>query len=153
MAYIQTTCRHFFRPGRLRQNPLLSEWLAATDQQAAWLSLDESDDDPIRFWWYLIAAPQTLSQTSTAPQAELGRYAARQLELGHYSSQTLTFSELQTILTSLLAGLADKIVLVLDDYHIIATALVHESLNFLLAHQPAQLYLIISSRADPPFAG
>lgn len=39
---------------------LVSDWLAGGEQPAAWLSLDEGDNDPARFLTYLLAALQTI---------------------------------------------------------------------------------------------
>jgi LuxR family maltose regulon positive regulatory protein len=41
-------------------------------------------------------------------------------------------------------------VFVLDDYHLIHTLPIHEQQDFLLEHQPPQLYLILATREDPP---
>ena len=40
--------------------------------------------------------------------------------------------------------------LVLDDYHVIDAAAVHDAVAFLLEHLPSQATLVISTRADPP---
>ena len=42
--------------------------------------------------------------------------------------------------------------LVLDDYHLISSQPVHESLGFLLEHRPPGLHLVLTSRSDPPLA-
>src|SRR6266545_6379325 len=39
---------------------LLSEWIQQSKQSVAWLSLDSEDNDPTRFWRYVIAALQNL---------------------------------------------------------------------------------------------
>jgi LuxR family maltose regulon positive regulatory protein len=44
----------------------------------------------------------------------------------------------------------DGVLLVLDDYHLIDSAPVHESVAFLLENLPPGLRLVVSSRADPP---
>jgi len=41
---------------------------------------------------------------------------------------------------------------VLDDYHVIDSPPVHESLRFLLEHRPPGLQLALTSRSDPPLA-
>jgi ATP/maltotriose-dependent transcriptional regulator MalT len=43
------------------KSALLSEWLAGSDRPAAWLSLEEGDNDPTRFLAYLVAALQTIA--------------------------------------------------------------------------------------------
>ena len=46
----------------------------------------------------------------------------------------------------------DAAVLVLDDYHVISSPLVHESVGFLLEHRPPGLSLVLASRSEPPLA-
>ena len=55
-----------------------------------------------------------------------------------------------TALINDVARTAGPSVLVLDDYHVIGAASVHEALTFLLDHLPPQLLVVITSRADPP---
>src|SRR5687768_2322229 len=45
-------------PAGFGKTTLLSEWLAGCEKPAAWLSLDEGDNDPSRFVAYLVAALQ-----------------------------------------------------------------------------------------------
>src|SRR5688572_10560213 len=40
---------------------LVSEWVANCQRPAAWLSVDEGDNDPARFLAYLVAALQTIA--------------------------------------------------------------------------------------------
>src|SRR4051812_34091714 len=50
-------------PAGFGKTTLLADWLAARpagDATVAWLSLDQSDDDPTSFWTYVIAALQTV---------------------------------------------------------------------------------------------
>ncbi len=105
----------------------------------AWLSLDESDNDPVRFLTYFIAALQTI-------EANIGKGALDMLQ----SPQP---PPTETVLTSLLneiAALPDRLVLVLDDYHLIEPQPTHDGLTFLLEHLPPQMNLVIASRDDPP---
>ena len=107
----------------------------------AWLSLDKYDDDPNRFWQYVVAALNTAVST-----------------LGTSTQHHLTATPLPpppTLLTGLLnelAQLPSPIILVLDDYHLISHPAIHESMDFLLEHAPTQLHLILLTRADPPLA-
>src|SRR5918998_4606872 len=43
-------------PAGFGKTTLLGEWVAGCGRPAAWLSLDESDNDPTRFLAYLVAA-------------------------------------------------------------------------------------------------
>src|SRR5918999_4376914 len=48
-------------PAGFGKTTLLSEWVAACERPAAWLSLEEGDSDPARFLAYLVAALQTIA--------------------------------------------------------------------------------------------
>jgi LuxR family transcriptional regulator, maltose regulon positive regulatory protein len=126
-------------PPGFGKTTLLGEWLAAGDRQAAWLSLDEGDNHPATFWTYLVAALQTV-----APQS-----GSRAMALLRASPP----APITTVLTTLINDLGEltaDVVLVLDDYHVIETAQIHEAITFLLDHGPRQLHVMLACRADPP---
>ncbi|MEM6591526.1 MAG: LuxR C-terminal-related transcriptional regulator [Cyanobacteria bacterium P01_C01_bin.73] len=110
-------------------------------QPIAWVSLDQSDNDPAVFWTYLIAALQTI-------QPSLGEQSLSFVQ----SSQP---PEIEAILMTLLNELTvieGDVALVLDDYHVIETQAIHDGIGFFLSHLPPQVHLIIASRADPPLS-
>jgi LuxR family maltose regulon positive regulatory protein len=105
----------------------------------SWLSLDEGDNDPARFWAYFVAALQTT-------RAEVGEAALTMLQ----SPQPPPIEPLLTGLINEIAEMPDRFVLVLDDYHLIEAQPIHDALTFLLDHLPSQMHLVIATRADPP---
>jgi len=110
----------------------------------AWLSLDDQDDEPSRFWTYLIAALQTV-------HADLGQEALRLLQTPRPTPPQAALSPLVNQIAALApTPSTTNVVLVLDDYHLIAAPQIHEGIAFLLEHQPHNLHLVISTRADPP---
>jgi LuxR family maltose regulon positive regulatory protein len=111
-----------------------------------WLSLDEEDNDLVRFLAYLIAA---LNQTRGEKTA-VGRVALDMLQ----SPQTPPASTVLTMLINDLTNLPGKIILAFDDYHVIESPQVEEALAYLLEHLPPNLHLVIVTRIDPqlPFA-
>src|SRR5947208_3156383 len=123
---------------------LLSAWANQSTSQVAWLSLDDQDNDPTRFWAYVIAALRHSGyRLSTVGEAALAMLQSPQPPL------------LTGALTSLineLAALRQEIALILDDYHLISEQTIHESLQFLLDHLPPCLHLLLASRGDPPLA-
>ncbi len=125
-------------PPGFGKTTLVSEWLHRMGRRAAWISLDEGDNDPLRFLVYLTAALRSVDQRIGDSTLALLR------------SQPAAPAE--SVLTSLINDtlLLDDLVLVLDDYHVISSPQVHEALTYLLEHLPAQLHLIITSRVDPP---
>jgi LuxR family maltose regulon positive regulatory protein len=106
-----------------------------------WLSLDEYDDDPNRFWQYIVAALRTAVPVIGA--------ATRQQLL---STPLPPAPALLTGLLNELADLPHPIILTLDDYHVIDNKSIHEGVSFLLDHAPPQLHLVFITRADPPFS-
>jgi LuxR family maltose regulon positive regulatory protein len=122
---------------------LVSAWHATEAGQAwplAWLALDPNDNDPVRFWTYVISALQTV-------QPGLGTdRCAGPASVTHASS----LGAILTLLINALARIPHPVVLVRDDYHAITAPAIHESLTFLLEHQPARLRLVITSRSAPP---
>jgi LuxR family maltose regulon positive regulatory protein len=131
-------------PAGFGKTTLLAEWLAAgpaapTDERSpAWLSLDGGDNHPASFWTYVIAALRTVAPGIGADTLAL-------LQASHPPA-------IETVLTTLvndLGSVANDIVLVLDDYHVIDSLDVQEGMAFLLDHLPVRLHLVIGSRADP----
>jgi LuxR family transcriptional regulator, maltose regulon positive regulatory protein len=123
---------------------LVSAWLAThnTHQEllpAAWVALDASDNDPVRFWRYVITACQPFD-------AAIGHSA---LALLHTAQQPSWEIVLTTFINDL-AQLVGQGVLVLEDYHVITAPQIHEMMVFLLDHLPTTLHLIMTTRSDPP---
>jgi len=125
-------------PAGFGKTTLLSDWLAQCPRPAAWLSLDAGENDPTRFLSYLVAALQTL-----APTIGAGALGALQ------SPQPPPPEALLTSLLNDLATLSEPVVLVLDDYHVLASHAVDQALTYLVEHLPPQLHLVLATRADP----
>jgi LuxR family maltose regulon positive regulatory protein len=117
---------------------LISEWITKCDRQVGWLSLDEGDSDPERFISYLIAALQTVK-----PGIGVSLMAALQ------SAESLNTEALLSALLNEITTIQDDFILILDDYHLIDSPVVDQSLAFLVEHQPAQMHMVISTREDP----
>jgi LuxR family transcriptional regulator, maltose regulon positive regulatory protein len=125
-------------PAGFGKSTLISEWLASSERQAAWLSLEEGDNDPTRFLAYLVAALQTV-------EATIGEGVLSALQ----SPQPPPTESVLTSLLNEIATVEDDLVLVLDDYHVIDTRPVDAALTFLLEHLPPHLHLVIATREDP----
>lgn len=126
-------------PAGFGKSTLIGDWLHQTPLPAVWLSLDTSDNDLQRFLRYLLGALQKANPT-------LGQATGNLLQL----PQPAPVEELLTPLLNDLATLPQKLILVLDDYHVIEAPALHQALTFLLERLPAQLHLVITSRANPP---
>jgi LuxR family transcriptional regulator, maltose regulon positive regulatory protein len=127
-------------PAGFGKTTLLSEFVAQLGRPVAWVSLDEGDNDPIRFWTYLIAACQSIHKG-------LGESA---LALFH-TPQPLPDDTIPTILINDLSRLESDIVLILDDYHVIQNQSIHTAFSFMLDHLPNKLHIVLSTRVDPPW--
>lgn len=124
-------------PAGFGKTTLVAEWL--TDEEAVgWLSLDPSDDDPILFWTYVVAALD-----AAAPV--VGPDVAALLETPGVSLDVVVATLINDLETA-----AHDLVLVLDDYHLIESSEIHASVAFFLEHLPPQIRLVITTRADPP---
>jgi LuxR family maltose regulon positive regulatory protein len=126
-------------PAGFGKTTLVSEWVADGERPAAWLSLDEGDNQSVRFLSYLIAALQTV-------EASVGKGALNALQ----SPQPPPAEAILTALINEIAAISDRTILVLDDYHLIEAQPIHDALTFLLEHLPPQMHLVIATREDPP---
>lgn len=140
-------------PPGFGKSTLVSQWLDHIDSNAAfaiptsniknlnncWLSLDESDNQLVLFLRYLIAAVQTCEPTACPTTQSL---------LG--AAQSPGVDHLADVIVSELNRLTAELILVLDDYHLIRSAEVHQVMRHLLRYMPPQLHLVIISRTDPP---
>jgi LuxR family maltose regulon positive regulatory protein len=138
-------------PAGFGKTTLVTEWLdnvwldAQNETQAvkkvAWLSLDEGDNDLAHFFSYFIAA---LNQIE-GREAALGKGALTLLQ----SLQPPPTEAVLTPLINEIATIPDRIILVLDDYHLITSQPIHDGLTFLVEHLPPQMHLVIATREDP----
>lgn len=126
-------------PPGFGKTTLLAEWAAEGTPPIAWLSLDEDDNDPARFFGHLIAA-------LGAVKPEIG---ARALAAQRAPGASLVEVALPLLLNDL-AALDSEIVLVLDDYYFITNAEIHDALKHLVDRLPGALRLVIATREDPP---
>jgi LuxR family maltose regulon positive regulatory protein len=123
-------------PPGFGKTSLIREWVAATERRVAWLSVDEGDNDALRFLRYVNAA--------------LGQADERIERLRLASSAPAAPQELLTSLINNLARTKTELLLVLDDYHLISEFAVHDLVAFLLANQPLGFHVVIGTREDPP---
>ena len=129
-------------PAGFGKTTLLGEWLDdrwGDEKSVAWVSLDESDNDPARFLAYLVRALQSVEE-------RIGEGVLASLR-----SPALPPGEaVVSALINELARVDQEIFIVLDDYHLITSEPVHEAVSFLIEHMPENAHLVISGRTDPP---
>jgi LuxR family maltose regulon positive regulatory protein len=118
---------------------LLSSWAGTRPPGVtSWLSCDEADADPVRFWAGFIEAPRAVVPGFGAEAADL-------LALDGAMSADVTAS-----IANDAAQLPAGSVIVVDDFHT-AAATVSRHMTDLVERWPAQTtQLVLSSRSDPP---
>jgi LuxR family maltose regulon positive regulatory protein len=120
---------------------LVCQWLNNTAVRHTWFSLDEKDNNPVRFLTYLLAAIRKI-----IPEA--GRTTQYLLGLAKLPPVDV----LITPLINDLAGLKERLVLIFDDYHLICNRYIHNIIQFILDYRPPLLHLVLITREAPPLA-
>lgn len=131
-------------PAGFGKSTLVAQWLTTRSEgkaalPTAWVALDPGDNDPVRFWRYVITACQAFGP-------EVGRSSLAFLR----ASQQPATEEMLVAFINELATLPDKCVLVLEDYQVITVARIHNAVAFLLEHLPETLHVVLISRSAPP---
>src|SRR5579871_263679 len=142
-------------PAGFGKTTLLSSWYAAHTARSAspqepflsWLSLEGADNDPGRFWMYVLRALQKAHERNPG-------HPVLALEVSPLAST-------ETFLTALLNAFSvprenltlapsGRTILILDEYEVITNLAIHTAVAFLLEHLPPGLHLVIASRISPP---
>ncbi len=128
-------------PAGFGKTTLVTSWLAQQPKKAAWVSLDNYDNDPHLFLSYIVAAMQRLETGACSTVVPL-------LE----SPEPPIPQILLTYLINDLACLQEPCILVLDDYHVVKSAEIHGLVDFLVDRIPNTLQIVITSRVTPAFS-
>lgn len=140
---VERPCAIIAAPAGFGKTTLLmmaSEQAQQQGWRVAWVSLEESEQDPTRFWQYTLAGLD-------GAQPGVSATARHMLEL----PRSAPIERMLTILINDLAAAKAPILLVLDDYHRAATPAIDQGLVFLVEHAPATLHLLIATRSTPAF--
>lgn len=139
----QCTVVSVVAPAGHGKTTLLAQWMTALRQKAcacAWLTLEDSDNDPARFLRHLIAALQ-----------RSGIHAG-DATLAHLSD-TLA-SQFRSVTESLAMDLDSsphRLMLMLDDVHVLHEETVLDIIDWLLHYAPSRLQITLSSRSELPW--
>ena len=128
-------------PAGFGKTSLVAAWRKQCETPLAWVSLDEEDNEPLRFLDYLIGALQMVDSDLGDESAELLKKSA-------------STPPVKLVLTSLLNEINayDKeFVMAFDDYHVIHEAGIHDALSFLIERLAPHAHCLIATRSDPPF--
>jgi ATP/maltotriose-dependent transcriptional regulator MalT len=129
-------------PAGFGKTTLITSWISALADRSrvAWLALDEEDNDPVHFLYYLVATLQTLEPAvARAPISLLG------------SLKMPAPKDLMALLLNEISDAEERIVLVLDDYHVIENAEIDSAMAFFIERLLPRLRLIIATREQPNF--
>lgn len=123
-------------PAGYGKSTYLTQWAHALQRDGtavAWYALDDRDNDPARFAAYLLGAFRRLHPPfSDLPDGPVDIY------------------ETLNLLLNTADGFGEPVVLMLDDYHLIAEPQIHDAVSRMCDYLPANLRLAIGTRADPP---
>ena len=119
---------------------LLDQWRSDLREARpfAWVTLDASDNDPLRFWTYLIEAIRQV-------QPAFGGNLSNLLERGSESLRGVVIPQL----LDELAILPRRIVIVLDDFSQLTNRACLEYIDEFIDGLPSTTQLVISTRSDP----
>ena len=128
-------------PAGYGKTSLVCEWAQTHSNEVAWLSIDESDDQPSRFWQYFIDAIQVILPQFKNPF--------------NFSFPNPSGVEIHNGLVRMINTLPlykKNIVMVLEDIHFLTDSEIKSELFFLIDNLPKNLKLIITSRHGPDLA-
>jgi LuxR family transcriptional regulator, maltose regulon positive regulatory protein len=130
-----------YGPAGSGKTMLVAQWRASARDElpVAWLSLDAGDNDPARFWIYVIEALRSV----------LPGFGEGALAILRAPGIALVDDALLQLINELV-DVARQAALVLDDYHAIDDERIHEGMASLLENVPNSLRIVITSRAEPP---
>lgn len=128
-------------PAGSGKTTLLNQWARREAGRSAWLSLDTRDNDPARFWRYVIEAFRAAQYLDTS----------RVITLLQMFPNISVHTVIDTLLNEF-AFASEPIVLVLDDYHLITEPAIHDGLFYMIDHLPENVRIAIASRSELPFS-
>ena len=128
-------------PAGYGKSSILMEWTEADPlRRFGWLTLEETDNDPAVLWRYMLLALRAL----------VPGFADRAWGLLHQPQP-----DLEVVITHVLNSLLDvpgRLVLVLDDYHVITNQQCHDSMQYFIDHLPRSMHVALGTRARPPLS-
>jgi len=129
-------------PAGFGKTTLLSTWAkshTAGNLHVAWVTLDEGDNAPQRFWAYVLTALDRCEPGTSAQALQL-----------LYAPEEPPLEEALTALINRLSDVTTPWALILDDYQVINEPTIYRQLSFLVEHLPPQVHVMLATRTDPP---
>jgi len=130
-------------PAGYGKTTLVTQWLHESNASYCWLALDPSDDEPHRFWQYVVGSIQQQFP-----------------DIGGEANQLLAKTDripFEAVVTSLLNDIVSclphsqtPVSLIIDDFHLITQPQIHGQFIYLINFLPPQFQVILTSRVEPP---
>lgn len=124
-------------PAGYGKTTLLSEWSARLGVPVAWVSLDQGDQDRIRFWAHTVAA------------FAMANPGFNRRRVDSFLTDTSRDSIIAALINEL-NYLQKQSVLVWDDFHLIEEPSLLKGVEYFLDRLPAHIHLYIATRSVPP---
>jgi LuxR family maltose regulon positive regulatory protein len=125
-------------PAGYGKTSLVSQWIDRNKHTYSWYTIDQSDNDPSIFLSYLIAGLQTIKQD----------FGARGLKLLNSPGKT-GIEAITALMINDMLSFEKEIYIILDDFHLISSNEIIETVRYLLNHIPENVHLFILTRSDP----
>jgi LuxR family maltose regulon positive regulatory protein len=125
-------------PAGFGKTTFVQSWIGQTAWPAAWVSLDENDNDPARFLAYFVRALQMVDES-------VGTAVTQTLQ----SLQPTSVGDIFVRLLNDINAIERPFVLVLDDWHVINEVSLLAGLELMVTNQPPHMHLVIITREDP----
>jgi LuxR family maltose regulon positive regulatory protein len=126
-------------PAGYGKTTVLAQWCEADRERTpfVWVSADEGDEDPVRFWSHAIAGLEAVHPRAGTASVEALRAGPGAVE--------------RAVLPALIDELSDAppLVLVVDDWHLVRSTAHDESMRKLVEYGPPDVQIVLSSRAEP----
>jgi len=126
-------------PAGFGKTTLLSEWANTTQLPICWFSVDKEEINADRFLRYLLAAWEKIqSEIVEKPVGIL-------LESQKPDVKSVLYAFINAVVDT-----SPHVIFVLDNYHLLEEADIHQALSFLLDHAPSNLHFVLTARGEPP---
>ena len=126
-------------PAGYGKSTLVSSWLDQRGSKYVWLSLDKEDSDLTIFLRNFIRGIRKL-------HPDFGYRLEALLE----TPQPTSIEKISSEFINSLTQLDHKVILVMDDYHMIANQDIHELISNYLKYPNKDLHVLLCTRSDPP---
>lgn len=125
-------------PAGYGKTTLLSQWFHTLKDPVAWLSIDESDNDPIRFWKYVVHI------VSESTQIEISTILSPLFN----SQEQTSFEFLIDSFLNEISSIQQTLHIVMDDYHLIENESIHKMMTQFIEYLPGNVQVYLTSRAE-----